>query len=211
MIVGTSEEIVSTQQNLHDDSDRSSVALLLIDVINDLEFEGGERLASQALRIVQNIATLKRLAKSKKIPIIYANDNFGKWQSDFRKLVDHCVAEPVRGRPVAQQLLPESDDYFVLKPKLSAFYSTTLDLLLKYLRVRTLILTGFAGDMCILLTAGDAHMRDYRLIVPADCVVSEDPGSNQCALELMNRNLDVDVSVSTKIDLNSLIGQHIQQ
>src|SRR5712671_6344607 len=100
---------MSTQENLHDDSDRSSVALLLIDVINDFEFDGGERLADHALRIVQNIAALKRRAKAKNIPIIYANDNFGKWQSDFRKLVGHCVAEPVRGQPIAQQLLPEPD------------------------------------------------------------------------------------------------------
>ena len=61
------------------------------------------------------------------------------------------------------QLLPEKDDYFVLKPKHSAFYQTNLEILLNYLGVRTLIMTGMAADICVLFSANDAYMRDFRV------------------------------------------------
>jgi nicotinamidase-related amidase len=63
-------------------------------------------------------------------------------------------------------LLPAADDYFVLKPKRSGFFFTTLDILLEYLRARTLILTGFTADDCVLFTASGAYLRDFHLIVP---------------------------------------------
>src|SRR5712691_8232676 len=87
--------------------DQSEVALLLLDVINDLEFEGGEALAAHALDMAHRIAALKRRTKSAGIPAIYVNDNFGKWQSDFKKLVDHCLHDEVRGKPIVECLIPE--------------------------------------------------------------------------------------------------------
>jgi len=120
--------------------DDAVVALLLIDVINDLEFDGGEALLAQALPMAARIAALKRRATEAGIPAIYVNDNFGRWQSDFAKLLAHCLHDGVRGQPLAAQLQPEPDDYFVLKPKHSGFYATTLDLLLRYLHVTTIIL-----------------------------------------------------------------------
>lgn len=63
--------------------DRALGALLLIDVINDLEFEGGAELLEQALPMAERIAALKRRARSFGIPVLYVNDNFGRWRSDF--------------------------------------------------------------------------------------------------------------------------------
>jgi len=120
--------------------DSSPVALLLIDVINDLEFETGEELARHALPMAERLAVLVRRARDARIPVIYVNDNFGKWRSDFRRQLEHCLREGVRGRRLAELLAPEEDDYLVLKPKHSGFYSTTLDTLLRYLRANTLIL-----------------------------------------------------------------------
>lgn len=184
--------------------DTSHVALLLVDVINDLEFPGGEELLGPARAMAARLAELKRRAKRAGIPAVYANDNFGRWQSDFKKLVDHCLAEGVRGRPVARLLAPEEDDYFVLKPKHSAFYSTTLDTLLVYLQARTLIITGMATDICVLFTANDAYMRDYRVIVPADCVAAVDPRENERALGLVRRVLKADTRPSAELDLEEL-------
>src|SRR5689334_7562248 len=115
--------------------DTSPVALLLIDVINDLEFEGAESLLHQALPMAERVAALKVRAKRAHIPVIYANDNFGRWQSDLNRIVAHCLDEPVRGRPIVELLRPDDDDYVVIKPKHSGFYSTTLDVLLDYLKV----------------------------------------------------------------------------
>ena len=185
--------------------DTCAVALLLIDVINDLEFDGGEALLAQALPMARRLAALKRRAKQAGIPSIYVNDNYGRWQSDFTRLVEHVRGDGTRGKPVADLLLPDADDYFVLKPKHSGFFSTTLDTLLDYLGARTLILTGIAGNICVLFTANDAYMRDFHLVVPADCVASADPGDNEYALRQMRDWLKADITPSTELDLEALL------
>src|ERR1700746_1510851 len=106
---------------------RSSVALLLIDVINDFDFEQADDLLRQAVPMAKRIAFLKREAAQQQIPIVYVNDNFGQWKSDFRHTVEHCCTDNSRGRAISQALRPEASDYFVLKPKHSGFYATTLD------------------------------------------------------------------------------------
>lgn len=187
--------------------ENSAVALLLIDVINDLEFEGAEALVVQAIPMAHRIAALKRRAKSAGIPAIYVNDNFGRWQSDFRRVVEHCLHDGVRGEELARILEPEDDDYFVLKPKHSAFYATTLDTLLTYLGARTVIMTGIAGNICILFSANDAYMRDFNLIVPADCIASNTKQENDHALGQMRIVLKADTTPSTTLDLESLAGR----
>jgi nicotinamidase-related amidase len=184
----------------------ADVALLLIDVINDMNFDGGEELLPHALAAAPRIVALKDRCRAAKIPTLYVNDNFGRWQSDFQKLVDHCCSAEARGREVARLLAPDADkDYFVLKPKHSGFFSTTLDTLLQYLGPRTLILAGFTADICVLFTANDAYMRDYHLVIPADCVASLDPKENAHAIELMGRVVKADVRESTRIDLGELL------
>jgi nicotinamidase-related amidase len=189
----------------------SPVALLLVDVINDMDFDGAEALVRQAVPMARQIAALKRRARAAKIPAVYINDNFGRWQSDFRKLVDHVLHDGVPGEEVARILEPEDDDYFVLKPKHSGFYATTLDLLLRYLHVTTIILTGLTGDICVLFTANDAYMRDVHLVVPADCVASQDPEENRHALRHMQRVLKADIRPSTALDLHTLTRQSGEQ
>jgi nicotinamidase-related amidase len=184
--------------------DDCSVVLILIDLINDFEFEGADEIFTNTLAIARTVASLKNKASEAGVPVIYVNDNFGKWQSDFRKLVDHCLNDGVRGRAIAELLVPNERDYFVLKPKHSAFYSTTLSLLLQYLRARTLILSGIAGNVCVLFTAGDAYMRDFKLIVPRDCIASEDESDNRYALEQMAKVLKADTRASVEIDFSNL-------
>jgi nicotinamidase-related amidase len=184
--------------------DEARVVLLLIDVINDLEFEGGDKLLTQALAAARAIAALKERCRRAGVPAIYVNDNFGKWRSDFKKLVSHCLDDRTRGREVVEILKPHEDDYFVLKPKHSGFFSSALDLLLEHLGARILILAGWTGDICILFTANDAYMRDYRLLIPRDCVVSQDAKENQRMLEFMARVLDADTRASNEIDLKVL-------
>jgi nicotinamidase-related amidase len=185
--------------------ENASVALLLIDVINDLEFEGAEPLALEAVPMARRLAELKRRAKAARIPAIYINDNFGRWQSDFRKQVEHCLNDGVRGEEVARLLQPEDDDYFILKPKHSAFFETTLDTLLSYLGATTLILTGIAGNICILFSANDAYMRDYQLVVPSDCAVSNSVEENDYALRQISQLLKADITPSADLDLEALV------
>ena len=184
--------------------DQSSVALLLIDVINDLEFPEGEQALEHALPMAQAIAELKKRAKAAGIPVVYSNDNYGRWQSNFDAIVEHVLEDGVRGEPIARMLRPEVDDYFVLKPKHSGFYSTTLDTLLDYLGARTLILTGLATDICVLFTANDAYMRDFFLVVPEDCVAANTREANGLALGLMRTVLKAETTPSAELDLEGL-------
>jgi nicotinamidase-related amidase len=184
--------------------DTASTALLIIDMINDMEFEGGDALFAQAEPVAKRIARLKARVQQAELPVIYANDNFGRWRSDFREVIKHCTRAGVRGEPIVQMLLPHTDDYFVLKPKHSAFFASTLDILLRYLRVRNLILVGVTGDFCVLFTAHDAYMRDFNLYVPADCVASIDPEQNAYMLGYMERTLKVDIRPSGELDLQEL-------
>lgn len=185
--------------------DRAAAALLLIDVINDLEFEGGEKLLPHALEAARRIAVLKKRAVTAGMPVIYANDNFGRWRSDFREVVEHNLEDGVRGEEITRLLAPRREDYFVLKPKHSAFFATTLELLLDYLGTRRLILAGYSGDVCVLLTAADAHMRDIEIWAPADCVASPDPEENRRALHYMRRVLNASTAPSDTIDFDTLL------
>ena len=184
--------------------DKASVALLIVDVINDLEFPGGDTLLRHAEPMAARLAAFKKRVKAAGVPAIYANDNFGRWQSDFAALVRHCTEDTVRGRPVARLLAPEEDDYFVLKPKHSAFFATPLETLLAYLGATTLILTGLTTDSCVSFTAADAFLRDFHVIVPEDCVAAIDPEDHAHALRSMARVMKVDVRAAEQIDLARL-------
>lgn len=179
--------------------ENSPIALLIIDVITDFEFPDGDKLLKNTEPIVKNIAGLRRRADKAKIPVIYINDNFGKWQSDFKKLLKHASGKSSKGHTIARELKPKATDYFVLKPKHSGFYSTTLDLLLEYLNVKTLILTGVTADICILFTANDAYLRDFKIFVPRDCVASVEAEENEHALNYIERVLDADTRPSSEI------------
>jgi nicotinamidase-related amidase len=184
--------------------DNSEIVLVLIDVINDLEFPGGEQLLEYAVPAARNIARLKARASNAGIPTVYVNDNFGRWRSDFKKLVEHCLDSKVRGKPIVELLAPDDNDYFVLKPRHSGFFSTALDLLLQYLGSHTLILAGFAGNNCVLFTANDAYMRGYKLLIPRDCSASNEASDNEAALHQMQQVLKADIRPADEIEFEKL-------
>ena len=182
--------------------DNHEIALLLIDVINDFDFPGADQLLKYARPMARNVLRLKRRAYKAGVPVIYVNDNFGRWQSDFRRTLDHC-ARYGRGRDVVKLLRPKKNDYFVLKPKHSGFFSSALDTLLRYLQTQTLILTGIAGNFCVLFTANDAYMRDFNLFVPSDCTASNTKRENDSALRLMKKFLKADTRPASRIVLDA--------
>ncbi|MDJ1484871.1 isochorismatase family cysteine hydrolase [Cytophagaceae bacterium YF14B1] len=184
--------------------DQSPVVLLLIDLISDFTFPDAEQIFDDYAHIVPNIAKLKKRAKEAGIPVIYINDNFGKWQSDFHSLVDHCLKDSVKSQHLVKQIKPQQDDYTVLKPKHSAFYCTTLDVLLEYLKAETLIIAGIAGNICVLFTANDAYMRDYKLVIPADCTASNSVADNTYTLTQMEKVLKANIQPSTELNLEEL-------
>lgn len=177
----------------------SDRALLIIDMINPFTFPRAEELFPDAYEAATHICRLKESVRQAGIPVIYINDNFGTWRHDFHALVRQCRTEPCRGRAIAELLVPSSDDYFVLKPKHSAFFATPLELLLQSLGTRHLILTGVTGDQCILYTAADAYMREYGLFVPHDCTASFSAQVNEQALEHMRTYFHANTCASDRL------------
>lgn len=187
--------------------DESRVALLVIDVVNALDFPGSHAFLPKAKRAAEQIHALKHRAARQKIPCIYVNDNAGRWRSDLGALVGASTRSDAPGCEISSLLAPQADDYVVLKPKHSGFYSTTLDTILTYLRCRRLILTGLTVERCLLFTANDAFLRDYELFVPRDCTAAIDDGDEEAALRILERVLGADTRASTELDLSRLSSQ----
>lgn len=169
-----------------------NTALIIIDMINNFEFDKGETLAEKTLKIADNINHLRHTFNKNNLPVIYVNDHYNLWKADIDKIVNHCRNE--KSNPLFEKLLPKEDDYFLIKPKHSAFFGTSLNTLLYHLNVNNLILTGIAGNICVLFTANDAYMREYSLQVPEDCIASVDDRDNQYALRMMNHVLKADTN-----------------
>ncbi len=174
-------------------------ALLLVDVINLFDFPRGASMARRSLGPARRIRSLRARAHDSGVPVIYVNDNWGRWRSDFKAIVADCSRPGRPGAPIAELLQPTPRDFFVLKPHLSGFHETPLDTLLQSGGVQTVIITGFAADNCVLFTAVEAHMRDYRVVIPSDCCASESDKERRHALVKMTKFLDADTAASRRI------------
>lgn len=193
------------QDSLHGSvPDRSNVVLVLIDVINRFDFPGAEDLLKHADPMAVRLSKLVVRARQEKIAIVYVNDNFGRWTSDREHLLQAGLESGSAGREFVSLIKPLDTDYFVIKPKHSGFFNTTLDLLLRHLQARTLILTGLATNICVLFTANDAYMRDYQVVVASDCCAAEVESDHQAVLALMEKVLKATISVSDELDLARL-------
>jgi nicotinamidase-related amidase len=176
-------------------------ALLVVDMISTWDFAGADKIVRAALAIAPRIGALKRRCLRAGVPVIYVNDNRGRWRSEFRELVRVSVESSEAGAAIAASLLPRDYDYSVLKPKHSAFYATPLDLLLRHLRVNRLLVTGVASDQCIVMSAAEARMRDYEVIVPGDCVAAQTPARNARALRHLGEAHGIETTPSTRVEL----------
>jgi nicotinamidase-related amidase len=179
--------------------DRSRTAVLVLDMISDFEFPDGPQVQRAARKIAPRIAAFKKRAKKASVACIYINDNPGRWRSDSRALVEHCVQPGAAGADIVERLYPEKSDYFILKPRHSAFYATPLEVLLTHLGTRRLILTGVSSHQCVLFTANDAHLRNFQLIVPSDCVAGPTAHDTRFALRYFHSVLGALVTPSLKL------------
>jgi nicotinamidase-related amidase len=166
---------------------RTGTALLIIDVINDLNFPGGEDVLPWAKAMATRLKPFRDKARKAGVPVIYVNDNFGHWRSNFGDVYKHCTRKTARGRSVVTSLRPGQDDYFILKPRHSAFFETSLVPLLEDLKIKNLILAGIATNLCVLFTAHDAHMHGYKMTVLSDCCAAESDFDHNVALSQLEK------------------------
>lgn len=164
-------------------------ALLIMDMINHFDFPDGEKLMAQTLHMLPSLRALRGRYDAAQQPVIYANDNFGRWHSDISQLVEYCGHSSAPGSAIAREMAPLPIHYSILKPRQSAFYMTPLKLLLDELHVSALTIVGIAGDQCVLASAMDAHMRGYAVWVPGNTVASITPARNQRSQDYMHEVL----------------------
>jgi nicotinamidase-related amidase len=179
------------------------VALLLIDVLTTFNFPDGDAILQGALTIRDPLVKLKTRARQAGIPVLYVNDNFGDWRSEKEVLMGRCLE--AKGGHFVRPLLPDSEDYFVLKPMHSAFYMTPLEVLLQHLQVETLILTGLTSNSCITATAHDANMRGFDIYIPPDCSCARNPQEHTQALAQLEAMAGANINRSTSLKLPTLI------
>lgn len=182
------------------DAPRGGTALIILDMINEFDFAGAEAMIGDLRRAADVIARLRETADRQRLPVIYVNDNFGEWHSERYRLVERALQRPAAVDIVAK-LAPRDGDYFIVKPQFSGFYATNLPVLLPKLGVDRIVLTGVAADICVLFTAADAHMRDYRLWIPADAVAAESASRKRWALEIARQSLDAEVRATSRLSL----------
>lgn len=173
-------------------TNRPKRALLIIDIINDFAFPHGSLLLQHTTSIIKPILQIKQQFRHNNDPIIYVNDHYNLWQADFQKIITTCRNE--KNTEIIDKISPDKDDFFLIKPKYSAFYGTALNTLLHHLNVTHLTITGIAGNICVLFTANDAYMREYTLSVPQNCLASASPQDNEYALLMMKHVLKADIS-----------------
>jgi nicotinamidase-related amidase len=179
------------------------VALLLVDVLTTFQFPDGEEVLQGALRMRDALVRLKTRTRGVGIPVLYVNDNFGDWRSEKEILMGRCLE--AKGREFVRSLLPDSDDYFVLKPMHSAFYMTPLEVLLRHLQVETLILTGLTSASCLTVTAHDANMRGFDIFIPPDCSCARNAEEHRQALGQLGATAGANLTPSTSLKLPNII------
>ncbi|SET74589.1 Nicotinamidase-related amidase [Oceanobacillus limi] len=161
-----------------------NTALLFIDIINDFQFDGGDKLVKHTEQILPNLIRLKKFASENHLPIIYVNDHYGLWNANPSKIINHCWND--KSKKIIDELKPAERDYFFIKPQHSAFFQTPLKSLLNDLEKTHLIIAGIAGDICVLFSAKDAYMYKFSMHIPKNCMASEEKEGNDYALYLMH-------------------------
>jgi nicotinamidase-related amidase len=179
------------------------VALLMIDVLTTFQFPDGDAILKGALAMRDALVKLKTRARELDIPVLYVNDNFGDWRSEKEVLMGRCLE--AKGSQFVRPLLPDSEDYFVLKPLHSAFYMTPLEVLLQHLQVEMLILTGLTSNSCITVSAHDANMRGFDIYIPPDCSCARNAEEHTQALEQLQAMAGANLTLSSSLKLPKLI------
>jgi len=134
--------------------------------------------------------TLVTAARASAIPVVFIQEVHRPDGIDFGRELDgredvHCL-EGLRSTEIAaEQVDFRPGDYLVPKRRYSAFYGTDLEILLKGLKVQTLILAGGLTDVCVHYSFVDAHQGDYYCRVVEDGVIGSSVDAHDAALRAM--------------------------
>ena len=138
-------------------------AILVVDMLNDFVY--GALACDRGKAIIPATARLLDAARAAGVPVIFCNDAHIKGIDRELKLWgDHAIVG-TEGAKVIPELNASECDYIVPKRRYSGFFQTDLDILLKELGVKTVIMTGLHTHMCVRHTSADAFSLGYDVVV----------------------------------------------
>jgi nicotinamidase-related amidase len=161
-------------------------ALLVIDVLDDFAHRDGPALLESFRERHESMRQAIANAREAKSPIIYVNDDKGRWDSNAPELIRE-VCERGSGGDVVGRLVPEPGDYVLLKHRYSAFDHTALDILVKQLLTDRLIIVGATTEGCVVQTAIDARERGLKVTILASACATVDTALEAIALRYAER------------------------
>jgi nicotinamidase-related amidase len=160
-------------------------ALLLVDVLQAFDHEDGPRLLASFQARARGLVEAVASARATDLPIIYANDDGGRWDGDGSGVIKRALAGPA-GDTIAR-IRPKPGDYRILKPRYSAFVGTPLQLLLGELETSRILLCGTATEMCVAQTAISARELGFKVTVLAAACACVDEGDERLVLDYLER------------------------
>jgi nicotinamidase-related amidase len=169
-------------------------ALLIIDMLNDFVLEGSPLEVPDTRKIIPSIKREIEKARATGEPVIYVCDSHDEKDREFSKFdwPAHAVGG-TKGAEVVDALRPEKEDIVIKKTTYSSFYNTTLDQTIKSRGIDSLILTGCVTHICILFTASDAVLKDYRVSVVEDGIAGIAKEDHDAALRIMKNVLGANI------------------
>lgn len=169
----------------------AATALVIIDMLNTYDHDDAELLVPSVARALPAVVDLLAQARDRAIPVIYANDNFGRWRSHHGEILEAALAGP--HADLVEPLRPDESSYFIVKARHSVFYETPLPYLLRTLDVSHLVLCGQVTEQCVLYSALDAHIRHLSITVARDAVAHIHEDLADAALHMMEINMSARV------------------
>lgn len=160
-------------------------ALVVVDVFNDFDHDDGEKLLQSFGERAANMAHALHDARRANVPVVYVNDERGRWRSDAPTLIRDALAG--KGGELIRALTPEAAETVILKQRYSAFDHTALDLLLESLQVERIILIGSAVEGCVVQTAIDARELGLKVTILSDACATIDTDLEDVALRYASR------------------------
>ncbi len=210
MVEVDGKQVFSTLEEL---VDPSYTALVIVDMQNDF-CRAGYNFEQQGIDISMYPAMVPRLerliegARAASVPVIYimmtrlpGSKIESPAQLRFTMRLHFATRGPLKplkytvegteGQQIIPELAPKPGDVIVRKYRSSGFWGTNLDMLLRSNGIKSIVVTGATTEGCVESTARDGLFNDYYVIVPEDCVASDDPAQHDASLLLMRHRFDL--------------------
>jgi nicotinamidase-related amidase len=171
-------------------------ALIVDDILYDFVF--GKLKSKKAKNIIPATKKLVAAARRSKIPVVYVCDAHLPSDPEIKLWGPHAM-KGSKGAQVVDELKPKKGDYVLEKRVYSSFHETGLDLLLKDLKVNSVVIAGLYTDICVRHSAADAFFRGYNVSIPKDCVESLADEENEEGLRYIANNYGANITSSKSL------------